>query len=138
MGFFGNMFNKKKSIESTDFNETAESLVVLLKQYIKNENNAYSMAWQILSVTNMNYTVNGMQAFPTADQSPPLLKKFQDKVIEDGMLKEEYHDLSPEFDYHQINFVLDSLTKNISDPELKLKINFAMAESIIREWNLDR
>ena len=45
------------------------------------------------------------------------------------MLKDEFDDLSPEFDFFEINPVIESLTRDISDAELQLKINYAIAEN---------
>ena len=152
MGFFSNIFNKEKSSDAITHEPNAsthetgeENLASLIKQtYVKDKNSAYSMTWQIVSMARMDYSVNvivdDMPSFPSDDKNPVLLQKYLDKVLEDhGMcLKDEYSDMSPELDFNKINIFLKSLTNNISDPEIKLQINYLIAESIIKEWDLDK
>jgi|LWDU01.1.fsa_nt_gi hypothetical protein len=111
---------------------------VLTDMYIKNKNNAYSIVWQICTLSSMQYSGRSNGQFPSEDKNPARLQKYFDKVLDNGMLKDEFDDLSPEFDFFEINPVIESLTRDISDAELQLKINYAIAENLINKWDLDK
>lgn len=111
---------------------------VLTDTYIKNKNNAYSIVWQICTVSSMQYSGRSNGQFPSEDKNPVRLQKYFDKVLDSGMLKDEFQDLSPEFDFFEINPVIESLTRDVGDAELQLKINYAIAENIISKWELDK
>jgi hypothetical protein len=119
--------------------DLAESFAsVLTDRYIKNKNNAYSIVWQICTVSSMQYSGRSNGQFPGEDKKPTRLQKYFDKVLDNDILKDEFQRLSPEFDFFEINPVIESLTRDVNDAELQLKINYAIAENLISKWDLDK
>jgi len=130
------------NIDNIDPKLLSEGLASLIKKFIATENDAYRVAYQIFAQSNTlymeAYTSKNDPKFPDPDQYPTSVNSFLNKVTVDGMLKEEYHNLSPDLDFFEINEVFDSLTKDVYNPELQLTINFAIVENIIQEWSLDK
>ncbi len=129
-------------IDRIDPKSLADGLSSLIKEFISSENDAYSVAWAALTQSNMAYNgaymAKGEPKFPSDDQMPKSLQMFLNKVCPDGTLKEKYRNLSPDLDFFEVNDVFNSLTRDVSDPETQLIINYAIVENIIQEWGLDK
>jgi hypothetical protein len=130
------------NIDNIDPKSLADGLSGLIKKFIANENDACSIAYQMFVQSNMAYNgaymAKGEPKFPSEEQYPASLQSFLNKVSADDMLKEEYQNLSPDLDFFEINDVFNSLTRDVSDPETQLIINYAIVENIIQEWGLDK
>lgn len=127
-------------IDKIGLESLAVELYSLITKFISNEDDAYTIAYQMIVQSNMIYNkaylAKGEHKIANKDNYPALLKEFTNEVNIDGYLKEEYQDLSPDLDFFEINDVFDSLTRDISDPELQLKLNYAIVENIIRECHM--
>lgn len=130
------------NIDNIDPKSLAVGLSSLIKEFISNEDDAYSVAWAAYTQSNMAYNgayiAKGEHKFPSDDQRPASIQGFLNKVCPDGSLKEEYQNMSPDLDFFEINDVFNSLTRDVSDPETQLIINYAIVENVIQEWNLDK
>lgn len=129
-------------IDNIDPKLLADGLSSLIKEFISSENDAYSVAWAAYTQSNMAYNgayiAKGEPKFPSDDQHPASIQGFLNKVCPDGSLKEEYQNMSPDLDFFEINDVFNSLTRDVSDPETQLIINYAIVENIVQEWDLDK
>ena len=130
------------NIDNIDPKSLAVGLSSFIKDFISNEDDAYSVACAAYSQSNMAYNgayiAKGEPKFPSEDQHPASIQGFLNKVCPDGRLKEEYQNMSPDLDFFEINDVFNSLTRDVSDPETQLIINYAIVENIIQEWGLDK
>tara|TARA_B100000315_G_C14319178_1_gene469987 strand:- start:32 stop:703 length:672 start_codon:yes stop_codon:yes gene_type:complete len=128
-------------IDNIDLKSIADKLSIDIKQFIANEKDACKLAFHIFCMSNMEYHRQNKEGkFPNEEQYPALLQSFINKVSDDdlGALKEEYTHETPHLNFHKINAVFKSLTRDVSDLETKLRINYAIAENIIQEWDLDK
>lgn len=149
MGFFSDLFGSGKKEIPMDPDELAKVISAdwadYWRGYINNTDDAYHLAFQFFALANSAYNHNrGGAGFPTEDQYPASIKRFFYKVYDKddgsvGGLKEEYRNLSPEMDMHRIHAEFRHMTSALaSHEEHRLKVNYAVIENIIRDWNLDK
>jgi len=125
----------------TDPHELAKTICADWNDYfrdlIANKDEAYNLAFHLIVLSEGVYALGGV-GHPTEDQCPASIKTFLDKVCdEDDALKEEYQNGNENWNMHAINADFNAITSAIQNNETKLIINYALAENIIQEWDLN-
>ncbi len=126
------------------FDNTAELITYLsgdIKELITTKNEALKVSYQIFSLSNTAYftayQARGETKIPDEENYPPILREFLNIVGDsEDNLKNEFNNIAPNIDFLKVNAVFTSLTKDISDPDLQLIINYGITEELIQEWGL--
>ena len=110
------------------------------RDLIANKDEAYKLACHLFAMSNGAYRLGGVR-HPTEDQYPASIKTFSNKVLEDQdgikRFKKEYQNGNENWNMHAINADFNAITSAIQNNETKLIINYALAENIIQEWDLN-
>jgi hypothetical protein len=133
----------EENLDNINIDSLGEALASVLDEYVQGTSSIEGLTYQIISMAIMEYNhiaIGQDRNTLQEDDYPNYVTTFLSKVqIQDEgdyypRLRDEFE--CNDIDFRQFNSVFKSLTRDISDPDVHLQVNFAIAHSIITKYKL--
>lgn len=132
----------EENLEHIDVDSLGEALAKVLDDYIPNSSCATQIAYQIMSMTISGYNhiaIGQNKEALNSNNYPDFVNDFIDKVSvknEYGFNKLNDKYKKEDMNFRQFNSVFESLTKDVTDSNTQLQINFSILKAIIKKYGI--